>query len=142
MVLFSSRLTGAKGAHYLIKAIPEIIGENKCLYFVFTGAGSKEPCLNLLKIEEVDLGYYSFLGYLDYSELAGLYAKADVYVVPSLSENLPIRILEAISSHLAIVARNISAIPKEINHNDMWCVRCTLFLKEWNLVMMNESIIS
>ena len=118
IVLFSSRLTVAKGAHYLIKAIPEIIKENRDVHFVFSGAGAKEPWINILEKEGVEQEYYSFLGYLDYSELAGLYARASVFVVPSLYENLPIRILEAMSSQTAVVATNICAIPEAITHNE------------------------
>jgi glycosyltransferase involved in cell wall biosynthesis len=118
VVLFSSRLTVAKGAHYLIKAIPEIIRENRDVHFVFSGAGAKESWINILEKEGVDKRYYSFLGYIDYSELAGLYARAEVFVVPSLYENLPIRILEAMSSETAVVATNICAIPEAINHDE------------------------
>ena len=118
IVLFSSRMTAAKGAHYLIKAIPEIIRENRDVHFVFSGAGAKEPWMNILEKEGVDKSYYSFLGYLDYSELAGLYARASVFVVPSLYENLPIRILEAMSSQTPVVATNICAIPEAITHNE------------------------
>ena len=118
IVLFSSRMTVAKGAHYLIKAIPEIIKENREVHFVFSGAGAKEPWVNILEKEGVDRSYYSFLGYLDYSELAGLYARAEVFVVPSLYENLPIRVLEAMSSETAVVATNICAIPEAIIHNE------------------------
>ncbi len=118
IVLFSSRLTVAKGAQYLIAAIPKIIQENGDVHFVFSGAGAKEPWVNLLEKKGVDRRHYSFLGYLDYSELAGLYARARVFIVPSLYENLPIRILEAMSSQKAIVATNICAIPEAITHNE------------------------
>lgn len=118
VVLFSSRMTVAKGAHYLIKAIPEIIRENKDVHFVFSGAGAIEQWVNILEKEGVDKKYYNFLGYLDYSELSALYAKAEVFVVPSLYENLPIRILEAMSSETAVVATNICAIPEAITHDE------------------------
>lgn len=116
IVLFSSRMTVAKGANYLIKAMPGIIKENKDAHFVFSGAGDKVPWMNLLEKEGVDRSHYDILGYLDYSELAGLYARADVFVVPSLYENLPIRILEAMSSCTPVVATNICAIPEAITH--------------------------
>ena len=118
IVLFSSRMTAAKGAHYLIRAIPDIIKENKDVQFVFSGAGAKEPWIKILEKEGVNRSNYSFLGYLDYSELAGLYAQASVFVVPSLYENLPIRILEAMSSQTAVVATNICAIPEAITHDE------------------------
>ncbi len=118
VVLFSSRMTVAKGAHYLIRAIPEIVKENSDVQFIFSGAGDREQWIKILEKEGVNRSNYSFLGYLDYSELAGLYAQASVFVVPSLYENLPIRILEAMSSQTAVVATNICAIPEAITHNE------------------------
>ena len=116
IVLFSTRMTVAKGANYLIQAIPDIIRENENVHFVFSGAGSKEPWVKLLQKEGVNESFYTFLGYLDYSELAGLYANAEIFVVPSLNENLPIRILEAMSSETAVIATNICAIPEAVTH--------------------------
>ena len=50
IVLFSSRMTVAKGAHYLIKAIPEIIKNNGDVHFVFAGAGARSRgCIFLKK---------------------------------------------------------------------------------------------
>lgn len=119
IVCFSSRLTVVKGLHYLIKAIPKIIEETKGdVHFVFCGAGSKEPWVKMLNDEGVNPDYYTFLGYLDYRELAALYATASIYVVPSLYENLPIRILEAMSSQTPVIATNICAIPEAITNGE------------------------
>lgn len=118
IVFFSSRLTVVKGLHYLIKAIPKIIEETKDVHFVFCGAGSKEPGVKMLNDEGVNPDYYTFLGYLDYRELAALYATASIYVVPTLYENLPIRILEAMSSQTPVIATNICAIPEAITNGE------------------------
>lgn len=116
IVLFSSRLTAAKGAQFLIKAIPEILKENKEVHFVFAGGGSKEPWLKMLKNYGVSEDYYTFLGYVDYRDLPSLYAKATIYIAPTLYENLPIRILEAMSSGTPVIASDICAIPEIIKN--------------------------
>jgi glycosyltransferase involved in cell wall biosynthesis len=116
IVLFSSRLTVAKGVHFLIRAIPQILEKTEDVHFVFSGAGPKERWIDLLEKLNVESSFYTFLGYVDYKLLPALYARADVFVAPSLYENLPIRILEAMSCESAVVASNICAIPEAITH--------------------------
>jgi glycogen(starch) synthase len=116
IVLFSSRLTAAKGLHYLIQAIPGILQDHRDTHFVFTGAGSTNLWVSLLNKLRVKKSSYTFLGYVDYTELPGIYAKSDIFVVPSLYENLPIRILEAMSCESSVIASEICAIPEAITH--------------------------
>jgi len=118
IVLFSSRLTTAKGVHYLIQAIPKILERNREVHFVFAGAGPKKIWLNLLKKLEIDEKFYTFLGYVDYKQLPMLYAKSDIFVAPSLYENLPIRILEAMACECTVVASNICAIPEAVKDGE------------------------
>lgn len=114
IVLFSSRLTVAKGIHFLIQAIPKILRKTEDVHFVFSGAGSKEYWTRLLMDLNIDKNLYTFLGYVDYRLLPSLYSKADIFVAPSLYENLPLRILEAMSCESAVVASRICAIPEAI----------------------------
>jgi glycosyltransferase involved in cell wall biosynthesis len=116
IVLFSSRLITAKGFHYLIQAIPRILKDHRDAHFVFTGAGPTNLWVSLLNKFEVRKASYTFLGYVDYDELPGIYAKSDIFVVPSLYENLPIRILEAMSCESSVIASEICAIPEAITH--------------------------
>ena len=118
VVLFSSRLTVAKGVHYFIQAIPKILTKTKEVHFVFSGAGPKEHWISWLRKLNIDKSFYTFLGYVDYKLLPSLYAKADIFVAPSLYENLPIRILEAMSCESAVVASNICAIPEAITNGE------------------------
>jgi glycosyltransferase involved in cell wall biosynthesis len=115
IVLFSSRLTAAKGAHYLIQAIPRIL-EKQDAHFVFVGAGSKEPWVRMLRHLNVRSDHFTFLGYQRYEDLPAIYSRASIYVAPTLYENLPIRILEAMSCGTPVVASNICAIPEAVNN--------------------------
>jgi glycosyltransferase involved in cell wall biosynthesis len=115
IVLFSSRFTVAKGLNYLIQAMPEIIRGHDDIHFVFCGAGSVEPWVNMLNRLGVNKRYYSFLGYIDYSALPSVYAKCSIYVAPTLHENFPIRVLEAMSSGRPVVASRIYGIPEMID---------------------------
>ncbi len=114
IVLFSSRMTTAKGAQFLIKAMPKILNENKEVHFVFVGAGDSNPWVSLLKGYGIGPEYYSFLGYVDYEVLPALYAKATMYLLPTLYENFPFRMIEAMSCGTPVIGSNICAIPEAI----------------------------
>ncbi len=116
IVLFSSRMTTAKGAQFLIKAIPKILSENKDVHFVFTGASDNGPWVSLLKKYGVGPEHYSFLGYMDYDDLPMLYAKATIYLLPTLYENFPFRMIEAMSCGTPVIGSNICAIPEAIEN--------------------------
>ena len=118
IVLFSSRLTVAKGLHFLIRAIPKILKQTENVHFVFSGAGPKEEWIRLLEDFGIDKRFYTFLGYVDYRLLPDLYSAADVFVSPSLYENLPTRILEAMSCESAVVSSNICAVPEAIKDGE------------------------
>lgn len=114
IVLFSSRMTTAKGAQFLIKAMPKILNENKDVHFVFVGAGDSNPWVSLLNGYGIGPEHYSFLGYVDYDVLPTLYAKSTMYILPTLYENFPFRMIEAMSCGTPVIGSNICAIPEAI----------------------------
>ncbi len=116
VILFSSRLTAAKGVKILMKAMPMILRQNRDVHFVFSGAGQSKPWARLLGKLGVDERRYTFLGWLDYELLPALYAEADIFVAPSLYENLPIRILEAMASECAVVASDVGAVSEAVEN--------------------------
>ena len=60
----------------------------------------------------------SIVGWLDGDEVAALLATADILVLPSRSENLPVSIIEALSYGVAVVTTPVGAIP-EIVQNEV-----------------------
>ncbi len=116
IVLFSSRMTSAKGGHFLIKAMAKIIKATKDVHFIFAGSDLEQPWKSLIESNNIDSKYYTFLGYLPYEMLPILYSRATIYTSPSLQENLPARILEAMSCEKPVVATNICAIPEAISN--------------------------
>jgi glycosyltransferase involved in cell wall biosynthesis len=76
-----------------------IFGKNK--HFDVTQLPFKVHELNLITSQE---------------ELAEIYSLADVFVTPSLEDNLPNTIMEALSCGTPVVAFNTGGIPEMINH--------------------------
>jgi glycosyltransferase involved in cell wall biosynthesis len=118
IILLTSRLTALKGTHLLIQAIPKILEKNKNAHFVFAGAGSKDPWIDELKKLKINASSYTFLGHVDYKLMPSLYSMADILVLPSLYENLPFGVLEAMSCELAVVASRVGGITEVITDGE------------------------
>ena len=110
------RLTEGKGINYLLQAMPDIIKKFTDITLVIVGDG---PAADKLKKQTVELGITRnvlFLGpRLDIPELLKVF---DIYVLPSLSEGLPMVLLEAMAAGCPIVATNVGGIPTLIKHGD------------------------
>jgi glycosyltransferase involved in cell wall biosynthesis len=116
IVLFTGRLVAAKGLNYLVGAIPKVLKEHPDTYFLFIGAGNSLPYQKRLIEMGISEKNYKFLGYLkDSNALVKYYRAASVYVAPTLYENLPIRVLEAMACGAPVVASNVCAIPEIID---------------------------
>jgi glycosyltransferase involved in cell wall biosynthesis len=117
MVLFTGRIIAAKGIGYLIEAIPKILQRHPDTIFTFIGAGNSVVYKRLLREKGVSEKNYEFLGYLqEASDLVKYYRTSSVYVAPSLYENLPIRVLEAMACGIPVVASNVCGIPECIDN--------------------------
>lgn len=56
-------------------------------------------------------GHVRFTGRLDNLGIESLYQKADVFVNPSLVDNMPISILEALASEVPVVSTRVGGVP-------------------------------
>lgn len=80
--------------------------------FCFAGMGELEVDIQLAA--KYDPEGIELLGWLDESGKDKAYKEADVLVLPSYREGMPIVILEAMASGLPVIATNIAAIPEQI----------------------------
>ena len=51
-----------------------------------------------------------------YAQLAAIYGRADVMINPSLADNMPISILEALASGVPVVSTDVGGIPYLVEH--------------------------
>ena len=116
LILFvSQRATNPyKGMQYLTEACQRLsqqYPEMKQNTGVVILGGHAEEVTAQLPFESFPLGYVN-----DEERIVKVYNAADVFVLPSLSENLPNTIMEAMACGVPSIGFDIGGIPEEIDH--------------------------
>jgi glycosyltransferase involved in cell wall biosynthesis len=85
-----------------------------------TVCGSGPERENLMALaSELEIGdAVTFTGRLDNDRIAGLYQSAGVMINPSLADNMPISILEALACGVPVVSTNVGGVPYLVTHNE------------------------
>lgn len=112
-VVFVGELSERKGVDILIEIIKR---SNKKFEFSIAGDGYMKKEIQSLADS---LSNCRYLGYLNESEIAKLYAENDTLLLPSRAESMPLSVLEAMSHGLVIIdSLDISlSLDKEIEHS-------------------------
>lgn len=107
-LLYVGRLEKIKGIDNFIDALKHL----KINYqATIIGKGSLKDEL----IKKAEGSNIIFKGYIDNDKLEPFFRKADIFVLPSLSESMPYSLLEAMSYGLPIVASDIDSIRQIAN---------------------------
>ncbi|MBO4719650.1 MAG: glycosyltransferase family 4 protein [Prevotella sp.] len=111
LILFASqRVTNEnKGMSYLVEACRLTKCQTLCEVVIL--GGHAEEVVDQLPMKAHPLGYVN-----DEQRIVDVYNAADVFVLPSLSENLPNTIMEAMACGVPCVAFKVGGIPEEIDH--------------------------
>jgi colanic acid/amylovoran biosynthesis glycosyltransferase len=111
-ILFVGRLVPEKGPHQLLEAVQGMPRGAVEVRIVGGGrlAGPLEEQLRRAGLADV----VTLTGPLGQDELPAQYGWADVFCLPSFSEGLPVVLMEAMSSGLAVVSTRIAGIPELI----------------------------
>jgi len=117
IVLFFGRLNPTKGPDKFVLAAKEILKEREDITFVMIGPDEgMEPIVRKMINNDKRI---LLLGKIRGKEIiAEMYQAADVYVMPSYREGLPLTLFEAMASGLPIVASPVNGIPFEMKEPD------------------------
>ena len=110
LILFASqRVTNVnKGMDYLIEACQQLQLADTAVVIL---GGHAEEVVSQLSLEAYPLGYVN-----EEQRIVDVYQAVDVFVLPSLSENLPNTIMEAMACGVPCVGFKVGGIPEEIDH--------------------------
>jgi len=116
-VLYVGRLEFRKGVHLLIKAIPQVLKKIPQAKFTFIGndCGMKSFLLN--KVSELEIrNHVEFIDQLPRDRLIEYYQQSSLCVIPSIWENHPYVILEAMACGKPVIACDIGGISEIIKN--------------------------
>ena len=110
-----ARLNYIKGHVFLIRALKEVKAVFPNFQCRLIGDGEYKPVINEL-VQKLGLSeHVQFMGFR--RDIPEQLKQLDVFVLPSLSEGLPMVILEAMAASVPIVASSVGGIPEVIKNN-------------------------
>lgn len=123
VIVFVGRLTIQKGPEYFLAVAKKVIEQNKKAIFVLAGQGDMYQSLLVSSAYQGLSGSVLFAGFLRGKEKQMLYQRADVFVMPSVSEPFGIAALEAaLEKTPVIVSKNsgVSEVLPKAYAVDFW----------------------
>ncbi len=108
LILAVGNLYPVKGHRYLIEALALLTNRDRKVHIAIAGRGE---LAETLRVQARALGVADRLHLLGFrSDIPDLLAAAEVFVLPSLSEGLPMALLEAMFARRPIVASDVGAL--------------------------------
>lgn len=113
LVLFFGRLNIVKGPDHFVRIAKSILKNRKDVTFVIRGPdeGMREKVKKMIGKEK---RIVLLPETRDKKEIIGMYQSADVFVLPSYREGLPLTLFEAMAAGLPIVASPVNGVPYEM----------------------------
>lgn len=105
-----------KGIKYLVEAINTLVANDpdaKNTMGIAVLGGHSAEVIDMLSLPSYPLGYVS-----DEKKIVDIYNSVDVFVTPSLEDNLPNTIMEAMSCGVPCFGFSIGGIPEMIDHKE------------------------
>ena len=107
-----SRLIPQKGQRYLIMAMPKVLNKYPSARLFLVGGG---PMASELRELTHDLGVEEAIKFLGTRhDVPAILQLSDLFVLPSLSEGMPVALLEAMAMRKPCIASKITSIPEVV----------------------------
>lgn len=117
-VLFVGRLAAVKGVPLLLEAFAQIRADHPKARLTLVGDGTERAALQAqataLGLEDVA----DFAGYCTQDEVAALLDTADMLVLPSFAEGLPVVLMEGLASCIPVIATPVAGVSELVRHNE------------------------
>lgn len=111
VALTVARMDGYKGHSDLLKALALLRDRNAGITALLAGDGSERPALEReARALHLDSASVRFLGFRE--DVLDLLEAADIFVLPSLTEGMPLSLLEAMARGTPAVATTVGGIPE------------------------------
>jgi glycosyltransferase involved in cell wall biosynthesis len=116
LVLFAGRVTRQKGPEYFLEAAARVAREVPTVRFAVAGSGDMLSAMQE-RVRVLGLARrFFFTGFLPSAELDRLYARADVYVLPSFSEPFGLTALEALQHGTPVIVSRSAGVSEVVRN--------------------------
>jgi glycosyltransferase involved in cell wall biosynthesis len=115
-LLCVGRLCSAKGQAILLEAMAKLQQQKVAVHLTLVGMG---PDMSSLKAYAEQLGVseqVTFTGAVDQDHILGFYQRADIFVLPSFAEGLPVVLMEAMAMQIPCITTAITGVPELIDN--------------------------
>lgn len=134
IVLFLGRITSQKGPEYFLEAAVRVARVRPDVKFVVAGAGDRLGETIELAAKLGLARCTHFTGFLNGADVERMYAMADVYVMPSVSEPFGIAPLEAMALDVPVIVSRQSGVSEVL--------RSALKVDYWDVQGIAEKILA
>jgi colanic acid/amylovoran biosynthesis glycosyltransferase len=113
-ILCVGRLVPAKGQHILVAAVGRLKELGIPCHLTLVGGGEDQASLYALA-QQLDItDHVTFTGPVGQDEVHAYYDRADVFVLASFAEGVPVVLMEAMAKEIPCVSTHITGIPELI----------------------------
>jgi glycosyltransferase involved in cell wall biosynthesis len=116
-VLCVGRLVPAKGQRIVIEAVYRLVQTGRHLQLTFVGDGPTRNDLQSLVRERNLSNVVHFAGVVNQDCIRDFYRAADIFVLASFAEGIPIVLMEAMAMEIPCIATCINGIPELIRNS-------------------------
>ncbi len=114
-ILLVALLTPVKGVPYLLEALSKIQAKRRDFILDIVGDGSNKSEYEKMSTDFGLDNLVKFHGLKSKEETAEFMRQCDFFVLPSLSENLPCVLIEAMASGIPVIATNVGGVKEMVN---------------------------
>jgi len=119
VVLMVGSVGERKGVFDLLKAVPKVVSQDDSVMFVLAGGeelpGEMDQILGIIEVEKIE-PWVKVLGEVERDRIPRLLGLADLFILPSHAEGMPLAILEAMRSGVPIISTYVGGIPDTIQN--------------------------
>lgn len=111
-----ARLSPVKAHAILLKAVAEVRESGCDVFCTIVGDGPERTRLESLCRELGIQDYVLFAGMVDQGAIQRFYDEADIFVLPSFAEGVPVVLMEAMAKEIPVIASHVMGIPELVRH--------------------------
>lgn len=115
-ILCVGRLSPAKGQLILLQALKRLFADGRDIHCRFVGDGPDRSSLTAFADQELPSQGVTFQGAVNADRVLDYLCEADMFILPSFAEGIPVALMEAMSMEVPCISTIVAGIPELIRH--------------------------